>query len=101
MNVAIAYGISIFSTLVLILLWFINTYKILYQKRDGVYKAIEEMKLHEEGYIEKLGSPDEETAKHMLDTSYQIYEQIKETYNKTLKIPLYIIPGFLMGFKNI
>ncbi len=101
MDVAIAYCIAGLSTFTLIVLWFINAHKVLYRKRDAVYKAQEEFRLHQNGYKEKRGSPEEPTAKHMLDTSAQIYEQIRAAYNKAFKNPAYRIPGVLMGFKKI
>lgn len=101
MDVVIAYCIAGLSTFVLIILWFVNAYKVLYQKRDAVYKAQEELRLHQNGYSEKCGSPEEPTAKHMLDTSTQIYEQIRMAYNNTFKNPAYRVPGILMGFKSI
>ena len=101
MEVVFAYGIASLSTLALIILWFINVHKELYQKREAVYKALEDLRLHQNGYQEKLGSPEELTAKHMLDTSTQIYEQIRMGYNKTIKKPIYLLPGILMGFKAI
>ncbi|NLG53022.1 MAG: hypothetical protein GX541_03505, partial [Clostridiales bacterium] len=65
MDNAIAYGIAGISTLSLIVLWFVSTYKVLYRKRDAVYKALEEMRLHQNGYREKRGSAEESTARHM------------------------------------
>lgn len=101
MSVAIAYCIATFSTFALIVLWFINVYKVLYRKRNAVYKALKELQLHQNGYEEKRGRPEELTAKHMLDTSTHIYEQIRASYNKSFQNPAYRIPGILMGFKNI
>lgn len=101
MSVAIAYGIAVLSTFALIVLWFANAHKVLCRKREAVYNAQEELRLHHNGYKEKRGSPEEPTAKHMLDTSIQIYEQIRAAYNKIFKNPFYRIPGVFMGFKNI
>lgn len=101
MGDTIAYFFAILSTLALIVLWFANVHKVLYQKRDAVLKAQEELMLHEKGYMEKRGSPEESTAKHMLDTSTEIYKQILDAYNKAYHNPAYRIPGILMGFKNI
>ncbi len=100
MNVVIAYALAGMSTFLLISLWFVNAYKVLCQKRDAIYKAKEQLRLHQNGYREKCGSPEEPTAKHMLDTSIQIYEQIITAYNKAFKSPAYWIPGVLMGFKS-
>ena len=101
MSVAIAYCIAVLSTFALIVLWFVNAHKVLNQKRDAVYNALEEIRLHQNGYKEKRNSPEEHTAKHILDTSTQIYEQIRVAYNKTFKNPVYRVPGVLMGFKSI
>jgi hypothetical protein len=101
MNVTIAYCLAGLSTLTLVVLWFANAHKVLHQKRDAVYKAQEVLRLHQNGYNEKKGRPEEQTAKHMLDTSTQIYEQIKGAYNESLKNPKYSVPGALMGFKNV
>ena len=101
MDVAIAYGIAGLSTFSLIVLWFVNVHKVLCRKRDAVYKALEELQMHQNGYKEKCGSTEEATAKHMLDTSTQLYNQITVAYNTALKNPIYGIPGALMGFKNI
>ena len=101
MSVIIAYSIAGLSTFALIVLWFVNAYKVLHRKRDAVYKAQEELRLHQNGYKKKRGSPEEHTAKHMLDTSTKIYEQIRAAYNKTFKNPVYRVPGVLMGFENI
>lgn len=100
MHAAIAYFIAGLSLLSLIVLWFVNAHDELYRKRDAVYKAKEVLHLHQNGYNEKKGKPEEKTARHMLDTSTQIYEQIKATYNETLNKPFYKVPGALMGFKN-
>lgn len=101
MDVAIAYCIAGLSTFALIVLWFANAHKVLCRKRDAVCKAREELQLHQNGYKEKRGSPEEHTSKHMLDTSIQIYEQIRGAYNKAFKNPVYRVPGVLMGFKSI
>lgn len=100
MDVAVAYCIAVFSTSALIVLWFVNAHKELYRKRDAVYKALEELRLHQNGYEEKCGSPEESTAKHMLDTSTQIYGQIRAAYQKAFNNPFYRIPGVLMGFRR-
>ncbi len=99
MSVAIAYCIAVLSTVFLIVLWFVNAHKVLYRKRDAVHKALQELRLHQNGYEKKHGSPEESTARHMLDTSTQIYGQIRAAYNKAFKNPLYRVPGVLMGFK--
>lgn len=101
MSVTIAYYLAAFSTFSLIVLWFLNAHKVLYRKRDAVHKALEELRLHQNGYEKKRGSPEEHTAKHMLDTSIQIYGQIRGAYNKAFKNPMYRVPGVLMGFKSI
>lgn len=101
MNIAIAYGIAGASTFALIVLWFVNAHKVLNQKRNAVYKARSELQLHQSIYREKRGGPEEPTARHMLDVSTQIYEQIRSAYNKIYKSLVYRIPGTLMGFKNI
>ncbi|MCK9477922.1 MAG: hypothetical protein M0R40_00260 [Firmicutes bacterium] len=101
MNIAIAYCVAGLSTFALIVLWFLSAHKTLYRKRDAVYKAQEELRLHQNGYEKRRGSPEEPTAKHMLDTSIQIYEQIRTAYNKAFKNPVYRVPGVLMGFKSI
>lgn len=85
----------------LLMMWFKCTYQVLFRKRDAVYKAQEEMKLHANGYEGIRDSPEKSTARHILDTSIQIYEQIKTTYNATLENPLYRFTGFLLGFKKI
>lgn len=101
MNVVIAYCIAGLSVLSLLLMWFISTYKVLSRKRNAVYKAREALQLHVDGYQRIQGSPEESTARHILDTSVQIYEQIRMAYNKALKKPKYQIACFLMGFKSI
>ncbi len=101
MSVIIANCIAGLSTSALIVLWFVNVHKVLYLKRDAVYKAQEELRLHQNGYREKRDSPEEPIAKHMLDTSAQICEQIRMAYNKAYKNPVYRVPGTLMGFKSI
>lgn len=101
MDITIAYGFAGLSTFTLMVLWFANAYKVLYRKREAVYKAREELRLHQNGYKEKRDSPEEQTARHMFDTSSQIYEQIRSEYNKTIKKPVYRLPGILMGFRVI
>lgn len=101
MDVAIAYFISCLSIFTLLTLWFTNAYKVLSQKREEVKKAQEELRLHKEGYQRTIGSMEEKTARHMLDTSTQIYKQIMVIYNNTFKNPIYRLPGFLMGFRTI
>ena len=101
MDRASEYCIAVLSTVSLIVLWFLNAHKVLCRKRDSVCKALEELRMHQNGYREKRGSPEEPTAKHMLDTSTQIYGQIREAYNKAFKNPIYWVPGILMGFKKI
>lgn len=101
MDVAIAYFISGLCISALLLLWFKNAYKVLSQKREEVKKAQEEVRLHKEGYQKTIGGIEEKTARHMLETSNQICEQIKAGYNKTLKKPIYLFPSLLMGFKDV
>ena len=57
MNVTIAYCMAGLSTLSLIVLWFVNTHKVLRRKRDAVRKAQEELRLHQNGYNEKRVNP--------------------------------------------
>ena len=101
MNVFISYCIAGLSMLSLLIIWFISTYKVLSRKRDAVYKAAEELQLHKDGYQGLLSRPEESTASRILDTSVQIYDQIKLAYNNALKSPIYRFTGFLMGFKSI
>lgn len=101
MDVAIAYFIAIFSISAFLALWFVNVYKALFRKKSAVCNAQKELRLHQSGYQKKRGSPEEATAKHMLDTSARICEQIQEAYNSAFKNPFYRIPGILMGFKNL
>jgi hypothetical protein len=101
MEIVIAYVTAGFSMLALIALWFLKAYKVLQIKREAVYTAQAELQMHQNGYITKLGSPEESTARHMLEISSQIHEQIKDAYNKTYRNPAYRFPGILMGFKNI
>ncbi|MDD3765800.1 MAG: hypothetical protein PHF89_01260 [Eubacteriales bacterium] len=101
MRSTIVYLAATLSTFTLIVLWFAGSYQVLYKKRDSVYKALEELQLHKSGYNEKIGRPEEQTAKHMFEISCQIFEQIITSYNKTIKSPIYLIPGILMGFKSI
>lgn len=44
---------------------------------------------------------EERTAKHMLEVSVQIYEQVRQSYNQTFCRPIYKFPGFVMGFRII
>jgi len=99
MDVVIAYCIAGLSTFSLLALWFANAYKVLSQKREEVQKAQEQIRLHREGYQKRRGCPEEQTARHMLETSNQICEQIKAGYNETLRKNIYRFPGFLMGFR--
>lgn len=101
MNVVISYCIAGLSVLSLLMIWFISTYKVLSRKRDAVYKASAELQLHRDGYQDVLCHPEESTARRILDTSVQIYDQIKLVYNNALKSPIYRFTGFLMGFKSI
>lgn len=101
MDKAIAYAIAGLSTVSLLLLWFISTYKVLLCRRNAVCKAQEELRLHEDGYREKFGGAEEHTAKHMMETSTLIYAQITAAYNKSLRKPIHRLPGFVMGFKSI
>ena len=100
MNIVISYGIAGLSMLSLLLIWFIGTYKVLSQKRNAVNKAAKELQLHRDGYQSVLSLPEESTARHILDTSIQIYDQINLDYYNALKKPIYRFTGFLMGFKS-
>jgi hypothetical protein len=100
MNDAISYYIAGLSMLSLLMIWFVSTYKVLSRKRNAVYKAAEELQLHRDGYQGVLSRPEESTARRILDTSVQIYAQIKLVYNNALKRPIYRFTGFLMGFKR-
>lgn len=101
MSAIIAYCITSFSTFLLTVCWFKNAYWVLYTRREAVYRALEELKRQEYGYRERCGSPDEKAARHTLETSSRIYEQIEGRYNNIYSSPIYRIPGTLMGFRQI
>lgn len=100
MTAVIASIIAGASIIALIALWFINCYKVLSRKRADAYLAEEQVKLHRDGLMQAQGGPGEQTAKHMLETSTQIYTQIEKIYLDALKNPIYKVTGFIMGFRG-
>jgi DNA-directed RNA polymerase subunit RPC12/RpoP len=96
----ISYLVAAISIAAFLALWFLNAHKILTRKRDDLLHAEEQVRLHQEGCRQRRGSPDEQTAMRMLETSREIYLQIAKSYHDTLKSPLSFLPGLLMGFRK-
>ncbi len=100
MSAAIAYVIAGISTFAFVALLFFNVYVSLSRKREEVYNAEENVRLLQDCFNEMRNTPDEISARKMLKTGTQIYTQIEERYNQTLRKPMYRIPGVLMGFRK-
>lgn len=100
MTVAIAYFIAAISIAALLALLFFNAYAVLSQKREAVRNAEDNVRLLQDCFNGMRNTPDEISARRMLKTSTQIYTQIEERYNETLRKPIYRVPGFLMGFRK-
>ena len=98
--VTIAYFIAGISTVALLILLFSTAYQVLSQKREDVRNAEENVNLHRNCFKSMRSTPDEMSARKMLETSTQIYTQIEKHYNETLRKPRYRVPGFLMGFRK-
>lgn len=100
MTIVIAYFIAAISTVALFTLLFFNAYRILSRKRGEVRNAEENVRLLQDCFNGMRNTPDEISARRMLETSTQIYKQIERSYNETLGKPIYKLPGFLMGFRK-
>lgn len=100
MESVIAYCIAVASTVAFLVIWFLNAYQVMLKKRLDVSHAEEQVHLHRDGLLKVLGSPDERAARHMLDTSMHIYEQIRKSYEETRKRPLCRCVGVIMGFPD-
>lgn len=94
----ITYFIAGGSITALLIFWFAHAYTVLSGKKESVLLAAEQIELHLDGYEKVRGSPEEQTAKRMIETSIEIYAQIERIYHEALKTPLYRLPGYLMGF---
>lgn len=100
MTITIAYFIAGFSTAALLTVLFFNAYAVLSRKREDVRNAEDNVRLLEECFDGMRNTPDEVSARRMLKTSVQIYTRIENSYNQTLRKPVYRIPGLLMGFRR-
>lgn len=96
----ISYFIATISILALFALWFIYTYQVIFSKKQDLIQAKDQVRLHREGYHQQAGSPDDQVALRMLETSKTIYSQIEKNYHETLSKPIYRIPAILMGFRR-
>ncbi len=99
MTAVISYFVAAISIVTLLILWFLNVHKVLSRKKEDILRAQDHVRLHREGCSQMRGSPNEKTAARMLETSKKIYLQIEKSYRETLKKPLYLLPGLLMGFR--
>ncbi|MDD3169527.1 MAG: hypothetical protein PHC91_08740 [Eubacteriales bacterium] len=100
MTAVLSYFIATISILALFALWFINAYQVISSKKQDLIQAEDQVRLHREGYHQQSGSPDEQAAMRMLETSKTIYLRIENSFHETLQKPFYRIPGFLMGFRK-
>lgn len=100
MTIVIAYFIATISIVAFLVLLFFNAYAVLSQKREAVRNAEDNVRLLQDCFNGMRNTPDEISARRMLKTSTQIYTQIEERYNETLRKPIYRVPGFLMGFRK-
>lgn len=101
MTVMIAFVIAILCAAAFLSLWFTVSYRTLSSKYREVEAAAEQIRMHYDLYRQKRNSPNEETAKRMLDTSRMIYRESQNNYNQVYKKLFYHVPGFLMGFRLI
>ncbi len=100
MTAAISYFIAGVSTFALLALWFLNAYQALSRKKQDVLHAEEQVGLLRDCLDKMRNSPEEASARKMLETSIQIYTQIEKCYNETLQKQAWRIPGLLMGFRK-
>lgn len=101
MTAVISYFVAAISMFALFALWFIYAYKVICSKKQDLIQAEEQVRLHREGYHQQNESPDDQVALRMLETSKAIYLQIENTYNETLRKPIYRIPASIMGFRRV
>ncbi len=97
----ISYLFAIVSSIALVSIWFITTYKVVARKKDDVIQAENHIKLLQDGFHNINDKKDVIAAKKMIETSRQIYLQIEKNYNQTIKRPLYKIPSIIMGFREL
>ncbi|MDD4389567.1 MAG: hypothetical protein PHW03_02055 [Eubacteriales bacterium] len=98
--VTIVYFIAGISTVALLILLFSNAYQVLSQKREDVRNAENNVTLLQDCFKTMRNTPDEMSARKMLETSTQIYTQIEKRYNETFRKPRYRVLGLLMGFRK-
>ncbi len=99
MTAIVACFIAGLSTAAFLTLWFVISYRELAHKKLGVAAAAEQVQMHRTLFRQARGGPDAKTAKRMFDTSRLIYAEAAKCYNNTLKKPIYLFPGLIMGFR--
>lgn len=82
----------------MLIVWFLSASRALRDKRDKVRLAQQQMELHRRGLEAVRGTADERAARHILKSSSDIFYCLQEDYRKTLRQPIYRIPGLLFGY---
>ncbi len=86
---------------VLIFLWFRRVYQSLSKKRQSVECARRQLASNRKKHMRIKDGYNSERGQELITKSVDIYRQNVSSYNLTLKKPLNIIPGYLMGFRKL
>ncbi|MDD4239023.1 MAG: hypothetical protein PHT62_10790 [Desulfotomaculaceae bacterium] len=97
----IACVIAIISTAAFIVLWFWVVHRELRSKTDTVNSAVSQLAACRKNHLQTRDGPEEQDAKSIFSRSLDIYRQSVMLYNQALLKPWNLIPGFLLGFRQI
>ena len=84
-----------------IFLWFCISYQELSLKRSSLNAISEQVAMHRKLFMQERGGQFDSSAQNMLSSKLIAYEEAKKIYNGYIKKPLYFIPAYIMGFRNI
>lgn len=96
--VSVIAGLSLSA---LLLCWFLWVYHLLSEKRESAMAARQQLQLHRDGLDQVRGSEREAAARRVLESSRDICQSIRQSYNDALRRPLCWLPGYLMGFRPL
>lgn len=97
----IAWLLAGASTAGLVIIWFVSAYRELVRAKQSVENAVQQVKLHIDGYAQVCHGPYEAAAENSLSVSRLIYREAVKNYEAARYKPVNRLPALLLGYRAI
>lgn len=82
----------------LLTLWLVVSYRELAGRRKRLEDIREQVDYHRKLCMQERGGELDPAAQNILENKIIVCREMEKEYHRALKKPLYVIPGYLLGF---